>query len=118
MFHIFLSCFAGNGFIEYKEYEHLVGQRLVIANYKNKELMKEFRKFDKDGDGFITGKSLLSMLFSVYKFGTNIYCTSSKLKKLKTKKVHTCIHMYTSPHTNKHYYHHQQRKPKQNNINA
>jgi len=48
--------FLGNGFIEYKEYERLVGRQMLIANYRHKQLLAAFRKFDKNGDGFITSK--------------------------------------------------------------
>lgn len=33
----------------------MVGHQLLIANYKNKQLMSAFQQFDKDGDGYITG---------------------------------------------------------------
>ncbi|XP_045181825.2 squidulin-like [Mercenaria mercenaria] len=48
----------GNGYIEYKEFEKLVGHQLVIANYKNKQLRKAFENFDKDGDGYITATEI------------------------------------------------------------
>jgi Ca2+-binding EF-hand superfamily protein len=46
----------GSGYIEYNEFERLVGHQLIIANYKNKQLKEAFSKFDKDGDGYITGE--------------------------------------------------------------
>lgn len=48
----------GNGYLEYREFERIMGQQLVIANFRNKELLKEFQKFDIDGDGFITGEEI------------------------------------------------------------
>ena len=57
---IFLYLFqsAGNGYIEYPEFQRLIGHQMVIANYKNKCLRQQFEVFDKDGDGFITGWQL------------------------------------------------------------
>ena len=47
-----------NGTVEYEEFEKLIGHQLVIANYKNQQLREAFGKFDKDGDGFITGEEI------------------------------------------------------------
>ncbi|WAR17356.1 CALM-like protein [Mya arenaria] len=47
-----------SGTIEYREFERLVGRQLVVANYRHKELQRQFRLFDKDGDGFITGEEI------------------------------------------------------------
>jgi len=47
---------TANGAIDFAEFQHLVGRELVASNFRRKELLKEFQKFDKDGDGFITGQ--------------------------------------------------------------
>lgn len=55
---VFLFHISGNGYIEFAEFEKLIGHQLVIANYKNKCLREQFQVFDKDGDGYITGKDV------------------------------------------------------------
>ena len=45
----------GQECIDYNTYERMVGHQLMIASYKNKQMMHAFQQFDKDGNGFITG---------------------------------------------------------------
>ncbi|KAK3611555.1 hypothetical protein CHS0354_016488 [Potamilus streckersoni] len=44
----------GNGCIDLNEFTTFIGKHIVVANYRNNELKKAFKRFDKDGDGHIT----------------------------------------------------------------
>ncbi|KAL3888109.1 hypothetical protein ACJMK2_000490 [Sinanodonta woodiana] len=53
---------SGNGYIELKEFTEIVGEQMVVTNYRNEQLKKAFKRFDKDGDGTIT-KTEIKLVF-------------------------------------------------------